>query len=749
MDYLQTGIARGLIKINEDNSRITYIYQNKTYNYKNPEEKVRAESYVQLVSDYGYAPKRIAVEREVQMGVAKKSADLIVFDDDARTAPYIVVECKKEEASDSEYNLGIDEGFSYAVALRASFLWVTSKILDSYYDVSSHPALERDKNQIADIPRFGKTELSRAKFYKGGIDENGDKAFDIEEIPQSELTRRFKQAHDALWAGGKRDPSEAFDELDKVIFCKIWDEKFDRKRGTPYDFQLFAKEKPEELYKRLHSIYVEGRKYDPQVFQDDIRLTPTELETVVGYLASVNLSETDLDSKGKAFEIFMDSFFRGEFGQYFTPRPIVDFIVDVLPIENKDFVLDPSCGSSGFLLHVLNKIRKQADEFYDAEKQPVKHKGFWHDFAKDNLYGIEISDKISRVAKMNMILHDDGHTNVLAHDGLEPIEKISNYAREKQSRGHFNFKPEQFEFITTNPPFGSVIKAAQKRYIADYELGRKNFDWIDAKLNNLAFDASRDSQKSEILFLEQCYKFLKPNGFLAVVLPDGILTNSSLQYVRDWIEEHFRIVAVVSLPQTAFASRGAGVKSSVLFARKYEERETFAIRSLKQNIQEDLFGEARYKNEFARLFAEKAEAIKRGDALVQRINETLVNHIEALRAQETLTGAEQKQLIRQAQEEIKEYQKTEVYKTWKQETGERYNEQIEAVREALTDEYLETVRKKAANYPIFMAIAEEIGYDATGRETRRNELTEIGAQLKEFIRAVVENKDSFFGSALI
>lgn len=123
-----------------------------------------------------------------------------------------------------------------------------------------------------------------------------------------------------------------------------------------------------------------------------------------------------------------------------------------------------------------------------------------------------------------------------------------------------------------------MIKAKEKAYIGDYDLGKKNFDWIFTKLNNVKLDDERDSQKSEILFIEQCYKFLKPNGFLAIVLPDGILTNSSLQFVRDWIEEHFRIVAVVSLPQTAFTHPGAGVKSSVLFARKYEETKTIAIR---------------------------------------------------------------------------------------------------------------------------------------------------------------------------
>ncbi|MEK7724972.1 MAG: N-6 DNA methylase, partial [Acidobacteriota bacterium] len=617
------------------------------------------------------------------------------------------------------------------------------------------------------------TEVSKARFYKGGVNEDGEKAFDIDIISESELTRIFKQAHQALWGGGKRNQSEAFDELDKLIFCKIRDEKRHRPKKTPYDFQVFTKETPEELQKRIQKIYEEGRVFDPEVFREDIKLNPKELETVVGYLAKVNLSDTDLDSKGRAFETFMGSFFRGDFGAYFTPRKVVDFIVDVLPIENDDFVLDPSCGSSGFLLHILNKIRNQADNLYDSTniKEFEAWRSYWHDFAEQKLYGIEINDQIARTAKMNMILHDDGHTNVLAHDGLEPIEKIQKYALTNKSKGYANFQKNHFNHITTNPPFGSVIKAKEKAYIGDFDLGKKNFDWIFTKLNNVKLDDERDSQKSEILFIEQCHKFLKPKGFLAIVLPDGILTNSSLQYVRDWIEEHFRIVAVVSLPQTAFTHTGAGVKSSVLFARKYDEKETIAIRNLKVNIQDDLFNDKRYRGEFKRLAEAKAKEIKSGDLTIQEINEKLVNHIEALRNQSkssesTLQRASasdarreqtevwtlnvtEKQLIKQAADKIKDYQKSDEYKLWKQSINDKYNEQIEAVKEALNDEYLEKVRQKAANYPIFMAIAEEIGYDATGRETKRNELDEIGKQLKEFIKAIIEGKDSFFASALI
>lgn len=748
MDYLKIGIDKGLIRFNVENTRITYVNRNKTYNFKDPEEIVRAESYIQLVELYGYDPKRIDFEVTVPRRTPSDSADIVVYSDDALTVPYIVVECKKEASTNAEFKQAIEQGFGNANSLRAAYVWINSKALSNYHDVANFGAQERIKNIIADLPKFGTTELKQAKFYKGELDEKGQKAFDIQTISQSELTRKFKQAHDALWAGGQRNPSEAFDELDKLIFCKIRDEKTPRRAGVPYEFQVFTKETPEALHKRITDIYKAGRQDDPEVFRDDIRLKPTELETIVGYLAPVNLSETDLDSKGRAFESFMGSFFRGEFGQYFTPRNVVDFIVDVLPISNTNLVLDPACGSSGFLLHILNKVRKQAADYYDPETEITKHWEYWHNFAKDRLYGIEINDQIARTAKMNMILHDDGHTNVLAFDGLNSQDKIQTYAQRNKSRGHFNFKKDNFDHIATNPPFGSTIKAAERGYIGDYDLGKKNLDWIDAKLRNATLDEKRDSQKSEVLFIEQCHRFLKPGGFLAIVLPDGILTNSSMQYVRDWIEEHFRIVAVISLPQTAFTHTGAGVKSSVLFARKYEETETIAIRNLKQGIQDDLFGEARFSGEFTRLAAEKDAAIKRGDETIQKINEALINHIDALENQGTLTASEKRELKREANAKVAAHKQTDEYKQWKQTVSDDFNEGIAAVREALEDEYLEKVRAKVADYPIFMAIADEIGYDATGRETRTNELVEIGSQLRDFIKAIEEGKDSFFASAL-
>ena len=558
--------------------------------------------------------------------------------------------------------------------------------------------------------------------------KEGEQKFeDLKTIEQEDLTNRFKKAHDALWGGGHLNPSEAFDELDKLIFCKIWDEGKIRKKGEPYDFQIIkvdpseiknydslskeqkpkaiADEENKRLLNRINALYNEGRDKDKEVFRDNIRLSSEKIRTVVGYLQDVNIKKTDLDAKGRAFETFMNSFFRGNFGQYFTPREIVKFIVDVLPITKESFVLDTSCGSGGFLLYVLNKVRELANrdipDYKEDADERERHFKYWHNFAEKNLYGIEINEQISRAAKMNMIIHDDGHTNVITSDGLLPPEEIEKKTENK------GFKYNHFDFIITNPPFGSIVRQTEKAYLKEYKLGKKEEDWLAVKSTP---ETVRENQSTEVLFIEQCYNFLKAGGYLAIVIPDGILTNSSLQYVRDHIEEIFRIVAVVSMPQTAFAANGAGVKSSVLFLKKYSEDETKEIKDLKQNTKHSLLFSYQYKEKVKQLESEKKQAI---NALEKQYKEKHPfldkNGLAPLMAEE------------------------------KKEIQEEFSEKVNNLKEELQDAFLTEKQKKLKDYPIFMAIAKEIGYDATGKKTAVNELEIIGIELKRFIK-FIENK---------
>ena len=715
-DYIQIGIDKGLISFNEDRSRITYVYQKKERNYNNPEEKVQAEAFLKLILDYNYPESHIRQFVPVTMGSDIKEADIVVYDDDMCLSPHIVVECKRQDVSEAEFLQAVNQAYSYAFSLPCDvkYVWVTSGIRNEYYEVDKN---QNSRNQIPDIPQYGVDKIASYKYVYGAQfmehEDGKQQFFDLSVIDQSELTRRFKQAHEALWAGGQLNPSEAFDELDKLIFCKIWDERKARKIGEPYDFQIITISKNEEkdahsrrskenenLLNRIKALYEEGRKKDKEVFRDDIRLTPEKVRTVVGYLESVNLGETDLDSKGRAFETFMGSFFRGNFGQYFTPREIVKFIVDVLPITQDSKVLDTSCGSGGFLLYALNKVREQATEYHPNHNNDVRQHDrwfkHWHDFAEKNLFGIEINEQISRAAKMNMIIHDDGHTNVITSDGLVSDEDI--FA--KTSNQGFTYGT--FDFIITNPPFGSTIRQSEQAYLKTYQLGKKEEDWLAVKALP---ENTRDGQSTEVLFIEQDYKFLTEGGYLAIVLPDGILTNSSMQYVRTQIEDWFRIVAVVSMPQTAFAANGAGVKSSVLILRKWKKEETDKLVQTKKNIEDTLLNDSNY----LALRTQWDKEIKQKQKL----------KAEEIKGKQRISATAAKQ--------------TEEYKSWNATMLEEYAAKIDELKTNLTEQYQQAKQNKLPDYPIFMAIAEEIGYDATGKKTATNELDVIGEELKKFI----------------
>ena len=355
-EIINKGLEKGLISFNEDKSRITYTYVNKTRNYLDPEEQIEAESFLKLVLVYNYPVQRVKLFEKVKMGSSTKEADIIVYEDDLFACPSIIVECKKQEVSEAEFQQAIEQAASYAYALSGTikYIWTTSGIKDSYLQIDKE---KQTRIQIPNIPILGKP-IPQYTYVKGGRLRNedaGDDAikqqfFDLEQVPESELTNRFKKAHQSLWAGGELNPSDAFDELDKLIFCKIWDERKPRKKGEPYDFQVFDIEKPKnatqkdidaieqqitlDLAKRIFDLYEEGRNKDKEVFKDNIRLTPQRIRTVVSYLQGANLSKTDLDSKGKAFETFMGSYFRGDFGQYFTPRKITS-----VPLKRDCFCL--------------------------------------------------------------------------------------------------------------------------------------------------------------------------------------------------------------------------------------------------------------------------------------------------------------------------------------------------------------------------------------------------------------------------
>ena len=540
--HLERGLAAKLISFKDDDRKkiVYHAKTEKTYSFKDPEEKVRAAYFVELILDYQYPKNQIELEVTVPRRTPSDLADIVIYSDAECKDPFLVIECKKEGITPAEYKQAIEQAFGNANSLRSKYAAVIAGNTRTAFDVAGFKPEERERNIISNIPtKFGK--VSKFRFIKG--DEHND----LKEVSREELISTLEKCHDTVWQGGKLAPTTAFDEVSKLLFCKLKDEKDTVEDGKVYQFQIGTHESAVDVFNRIDGIYQKAKQQDAEVFKGNINLEPKVVYQVVEHIQGINFGDTDLDTKGVAFERFMQDFFKGKMGQFFTPRKIIEFCVKLMEVKKDHYVLDPASGSGGFLLNTLDTLRKYAETHI---KNPVQAYSHWHDFAKDNLFGIEINDQIARVCKMNMIIHDDGHTNVISSSALERFSDIG--------KTHKGFKKDHFDIILTNPPFGATIKSSETDILDTFELGK-----------------GRKNQKTEILFIERCIDFVKPGtGKLCLVLPDGILTNSSLQYVRDFMMERCQIDAVISLPQFAFSHYGAGVKSSLVFLRRKAENET-------------------------------------------------------------------------------------------------------------------------------------------------------------------------------
>ena len=603
--YLEQAIADGQAEIKGEGKkeRIHYLAADHSERWSDPEEKVRAEFWAELIYKYDYDPKLIKFEVKVPRRTPNDLADIVIYKDEEHKDPYFVFEIKRSDITDAEFSQSIEQACGNRASLAAPFCGsiagLTRRLL-RFDDKQKYPPMERDRNHLTDIPkRFGKPPEWR--FYKN---KEGQ---DLKAVPREELRSAIRKCHQTLWEGGRRSPIAAFGEFCKLIFVKYRDEKNpDIEDGQPYAFQRRDGESSEDLSKRILRLYTNEQKKEPGVFTDKINIDPPVIAQVVEHLEALSLDRTELDTKGVAFEEFMGGFFKGDFGQYFTPRELIAFSIELLNPERKHLVLDPACGSGGFLLYALDHVRRAANLRYKNYKsdprQSVDHFNYWHSFAQNNLFGIEINEELARVAKMNMIIHDDGHTNIVGHDALDFLERLTALKPE--------LVPNKFDVILTNPPFGSVVKSTEKDkgYLDQFDLrhylskgttdtepdestqGERN-----AKRGAKAVK-ERTSIKTEILFIERVYSYLKPKeGRAAIILPDGILTNSSLQGVRDWMLSHFQILAVVSLPQFAFAYYDAGVKASIVFLRKLGDGEVVSddqpiFMALAENIGYDATG---------------------------------------------------------------------------------------------------------------------------------------------------------------
>ena len=533
---LDRGRELGIIAVDEEEDTVTYrLAREKRYRWSDPEEKVRAEIVLSLIFDYQYSPNRIDLEVTIPNRSPNNWADVVVFRDDRLRSPYITVETAAPDITQSEQTRKTEQVFGYANALASEFAIYYDSNTKISWRVQGFGGLERSRNIIADVPvNYG--EIPDYVFVRAG--EN-----DLTEISISSLSNIFERCHNELWSGGRLDPTEAFDEMSKLMFAKLFDER-QTPNGEAYGFQWGDRETEFMVAQRVLNQYEKACADDPGLFADSIVSEPQKIAAVVRLLQHVSLDRTDPDAKGRAFEQFLGEVFRGRLGQYFTRREIVDFMVSMIRPTHNAVLLDPACGSGGFLVYSMKQVFQQIDSAYEGDARTIFR--LKDNFAKRNLYGIEINERIARVAMMDMVINEDGHTNIEIGSGLDTDFDNPNIAN------------NSFTHILTNPPFGDSIRSNEtdklgQAQLADYQLARE-----------------KQSAKSEVLFVERCTLFLRPGGILGMVVPDGILSNPSDRHVREYIMRNYRISSIISLPSYAFRKAGSGMKTSLLIAKKWE-----------------------------------------------------------------------------------------------------------------------------------------------------------------------------------
>lgn len=537
---LRKGQELGLIVVDELMDKVTYrLGTERQYKWSDSEEQVRAEFILTLIFYYDYSPQRIVTELSIPGRTPTNWADIVVFRDDRRRDPYITIEVGAPTISSVERSQKVEQLFGYANALASEFaVYYDTVDVKQCWRVRGQGGLERTRNLVGDIPRnYGETPEYIFIRREGS---------DLNSVPSHVLSHIFKQCHNDLWSGGRLGPTEAFDEMSKLIFAKLYDELRTPNR-KPYQFQWGTYETDIIVANRVIARYEAARNSDTGVFTEDIRSEPHKIASVVKRLQHVSLDRTDPDAKGRAFEQFLGEVFRGNLGQYFTRRELVDFLVDIAQPTLDDLILDPACGSGGFLVHSMRHVFQQIEEGYRGDDSAIFR--LKENFAKNHIYGIEINERIARVAMMDMVVNDDGHTNIEVRSGLDNV-----FANPSIRDGYFSL-------VLTNPPFGDNVKREERDKLGqsdleDYELSR-----------------GRKTIKSEVLFIECCTRFLKEGGRLGMVVPDGVLSNPSDQHVREYLMRNFHVQAIVALPSFAFRKSGSGIRTSLVLARKWKAGE--------------------------------------------------------------------------------------------------------------------------------------------------------------------------------
>ena len=593
------------------------------------EEKVRQEFICRLINTHGYQLNQLGQDVKVKN---KQEVDIAIWrsaqEKTVNSIPAIIitVECKAEHIKIKESDYASTRDFASVVNANF-FIAVNSK--ETKIFLIQKDSTPQKLERIKGIPN-AEILLDDKKIEKY-IEDN--KLFS-----RDEFSKLLTRCHNIIRNNDKLSPEAAFDEISKILFVKIMRERkykgemifsvntfIDEERKYEEDTRpLFNQDYMQYLFEQTKKTFEKDDIFEKG---DQIRIKRNSFEMIVKELETFNLSDISDDVKGIAFEQFLGKTFRGELGQFFTPRTIVDFMINILDPQEGETVCDPCCGSGGFLITAFEYIRDKIDNDIRNQIKSIKENqndidviqnvinninaefdinnqhSRYHRLSYDCIFGTDANPRMARTAKMNMIMHGDGHGGVHHHDGLLDVNGIYN---------------NQFDVILTNPPFGARIEKSQVVSENDLPIDEQANQYIKKHPNYeqevliplkeyVAYNKGKGkplldlyqtgsmSTLTEVLFIERCLNLLKPGGRMGIVLPEGVLNNTNLQKVREFVESKAKILLIVSIPQDVFIASGATVKPSLLFFKKFTEEEAKQYGSIKKKTELEI--DEKYKSQ--------------------------------------------------------------------------------------------------------------------------------------------------------
>lgn len=508
-----------------------------------PEEIVRQLWLYKLHINYGYPWERIDTEKSIHFGreIHTKAADIVVYKKDKIT-PFIIVEVKSPDGKK-----GIEQLKSYLSAEGSEIgVWSNGKERVILY----RPYPKEFQDTLSDIPRADQTIDDLFEIKKTWSDLN----------PKFDFVEIVKHIEELALAGSG---ANVFEEIFKIIYAKLYDEKLARERREDEEILFRKYRDPQKTYDTINQLFKNAAREWPDTFEssDRIKLSPDRLNICVPLLENYRLFEIgqgEYEIIDSAFEYLITEVSKGTKGQYFTPRHVIKMCVKMLNPQEDEYIIDPACGSGGFILHTM----------YHVWDNYLKNQSAQKEYAGKFLFGLDFDDNMRRISQALMLIAGDGKHHIFKRNSLDGRDWQGNDSIDAQAalrpllvpvdnpedvrENQLTFRHLNFDLLMTNPPFAG--ENPDQGLLRQYELAKK-----DGKLRN--------NVERHILFIERSLDAVRPGGRMAIVLPQGVLNNTNMEYIRNWLFDKARILAVVGLQGNTFKPH-TGTKTSVLFLQK-------------------------------------------------------------------------------------------------------------------------------------------------------------------------------------